>query len=66
MELTGGFPVADSVALLVKAGGTGLSTGKAGISGVWTFGLKGWCKCDGRFPLLFLSLPTASNLKEQG
>ena len=40
--LTGRFPAADSVALLVKAGRTRLSTGKAGISGSWRFELKGW------------------------
>ena len=39
--MTGRFPAADGVALLVKAGGTGLSTGKAGISGPWRFKLKG-------------------------
>ena len=42
VELTGRFPAADSVALLVKAGVTRLSTGKAGISSVWRFELKGW------------------------
>ena len=41
MELTGMCPAADGVALLVKAGGTGLSTGKAWISGAWRFELKG-------------------------
>ena len=35
-------PAADGVALLVKAGGTRLSTGKAEISGAWRFELKGW------------------------
>ena len=35
-------PAADSVALLVKAGGTVLSTGKAEISSAWRFELKGW------------------------
>ena len=56
-------PVADSVALLVKAGGTGLSTGKAGISGTWRFEMKGWQEWDGMCPLLFHSPPPASNLK---
>ena len=42
VELTGSFPTANSVALLVKAGRTILSTGKAGISGAWRFELKGW------------------------
>ena len=50
VELTGRFPAADGVALLVKAGGSRLSTGKAGISGAWRFELKGWWECDGTFP----------------
>ena len=41
-ELRGRFPAADSVALIVKAGGTGLSNGKAGISSARRFELKGW------------------------
>ena len=63
VELTGRFPAADGVALLVKAGGTGLSTGKAGISSAWRFELKGWWEFGGRFHWLFLSLPSASNSK---
>ena len=35
-------PVADSVALLFKAGGTVFSTDKAKISGAGRFELKGW------------------------
>ena len=42
VELSGMLPCTDGVALLVKAGGTRLSTGKVGISGVWRFELKGW------------------------
>ena len=37
VELTGVFPTADGVALLVKAGGTGWSIGKAEISGAGRF-----------------------------
>ena len=42
VELTGMYPAADDVALLVKVGGTRLSTGKAGISGAWRFEVKRW------------------------
>ena len=61
-------PAADSVVLLAKAGGTRLSTGKAGISSAWRFELKGWWECAGNCPcpLLFLSLPSASNSKQEG
>ena len=63
VELTGMCPAADGVDLLVKAGGTGLSTGKAEISGAWRFELKGWWECAGICPQLFHSLPSASNSK---
>ena len=56
-------PAADGVALLVKAGGTRLSTGKAEISSAWRFELKGWWECAGMCPVLFHSLPSASNSK---
>ena len=36
------FPCTGGVALLVKAGGTRLPTGKTGISGDGRFELKGW------------------------
>ena len=42
VELTGMCPAADGVALLVKAGATRLSTGKAEISSAGRFELKGW------------------------
>ena len=63
VELVGISPCSVSVALLVNDGRTRLATGKAVISGVWGFELKGCCDLAGMCPLLFLSLPSASNLK---
>ena len=42
MKLTGMCSCTDGVALLVKPDGTGLSTGKAEISGAGRFEFKGW------------------------
>ena len=42
VELAGICPYTDGIALLVKAGGTGVTVGKAGVSGSWRFELKGW------------------------
>ena len=66
VELRGMCPAAGGVALLVKAGGTRLSTGKADISGAWRVELKGWWEGAGICPLLFHSLHSASNLKWEG
>ena len=57
------FLCTGGVALLVKAGGTRFPTGKAGISGAGRFELKGWLEHGGISPVLFHSLPSASNLK---
>ena len=61
VELTGMFPCTGSVVLLVKAGGTRLPNGKAGISGAGWLELKGWWEHGGISPVLFHSLPSASN-----
>ena len=58
VELTGMLSYTDDVALLVNAGGTGLSIGKAGSSGAGTID-----HCGGIIPVLFHSLPSASNSK---
>ena len=63
VELVGISPCSVSVVLLVNGGRTKLAVGKAGISGVWRFELKGCCNLAGMCPLLFLSFPSASNLK---
>ena len=63
VELVGISPCSVSVALLVNDGRTRLAIGKAGISGVWRFELKGCCDLAGMCPLLFLSFPSASNSK---
>ena len=42
MEMTGICPCTDSVALLVKAGGTGLSLAKLRSPVAGRFELKGW------------------------
>ena len=57
------FTCAGGVALLVKASGTGLSIGKAGISSAGRFELKGWLEHGVMCLLLFHSLPSASSLK---
>ena len=67
VKLTGMCPCSVGVALLVKVAGTGLSNGKADISGTGRFELKGMVRMHGRMcPLLFHSLPSASNLKYEG
>ena len=63
VELVGICPYSVSLALLVNDGRTGLAIGKAGISRVWGFELKGCCDLVGMCPLLFLSFPSASNSK---
>ena len=63
VELVGISPCSVSVAVLVNDGGTGLAIGKAGISRVWRFELKGFCNLAGMCPLLFLSFPSAFNSK---
>ena len=42
VELTGMFPCAGGVTMLVKTGGTQFPTGKADISSAGRFKLKGW------------------------
>ena len=61
VELVGICPCSVGVALLINDGRTGLTIGKAGISRVWRF--EGCCNLAGICPLLFLSLPSASNSK---
>ena len=63
VELVGICPCSVGVALLVNDGRTRLAIGKAGISGVWRFELKVCCDLAGMCRLLFLSFPSASNLK---
>ena len=63
VELVGISPCSVGVALPVNDGRTRLSIGKAGISGICRFELKGCCDLAGMCHLLFLSLPSASNLK---
>ena len=54
-------PCTGSEALLIKVGGTRFPTGKAGISSDGKFEFKGCLECGGISPVLFHSLPSASN-----
>ena len=63
VELVAISPYSVGVALPANDGKTRLAIGKAGISRVQRFELKGCCDLAGMCPLLFLSFPSASNSK---